>query len=116
MGIIKKVVERRKQFLAKHKKEATLFANKIARILGEKFKAEKVIFYGSLVREDYFDYNSDIDLAVKGLGNNFFSAYGYCLGLGEFDIDIRNYDSMPEEFKERVDREGIILYERETNS
>ena len=49
MGIIKKVVERRKQFLAKHKKEATLFANKIARILGEKFKAEKVILYGSLV-------------------------------------------------------------------
>lgn len=112
MGILKKVIKRRKILLTKRKREAICFAHKIAKILVEKFGAEQVILYGSLTRQDYFDYDSDIDLAVKGVGNRFFSAYGYCMGKGKFELDIRDYDDMPAELKEKVKREGIILYEK----
>ena len=110
MGIISSIYQRKNSFQQELKKEALAEAKWIASILGEKFGAEEVILYGSLRRRTYFDAVSDIDLAVKGLGDRYFKAYGYCLGLGSFGLDVRVYEDMPPGFKNRVDKEGRCLY------
>ncbi|MEA1963821.1 MAG: nucleotidyltransferase domain-containing protein [Candidatus Aerophobetes bacterium] len=96
------------------KNEALKNAEYIARILGEQFGADEVILYGSLVKEVFFDVTSDIDLAVKGLGDKYLKAYGYCLRLSEFNLDIKAYEDMPESFRKGVSSEGRCLYAKRT--
>ena len=87
-------------------------ANYIARLLVEKFKAGQVVLYGSLAESKYFDEASDIDLAVKGMGDDYLRAYGYCLRTSEFPLDIRVYEELPVNLKSKIDKEGICLYEK----
>lgn len=110
MGLIKNISKKRTQAQRAYKGEALKVAKKIASILAKKFGAKEVILFGSLVRDDFFDVASDIDLVVKGLDKNFLKAYGYCLRLSGFDLDITDYDELPERFKEVADREGRVLY------
>lgn len=60
-------------------------------------------------KKRYFDSASDIDLAVKGLGNKYFKAYGYCLRSSRFKLDMKAYEDMPKSFKQVVDKQGRIL-------
>jgi predicted nucleotidyltransferase len=110
MGIIDYVYEKRIAILREIREKALLEAKKIARLLGEKFGAEEVILYGSLSRGEQFDMTSDIDLVVKGLGEKYLRAYGYCLRLTQFDLDIRVYEDMPTSWREKVKKEGKVLY------
>jgi len=71
MGILE-VIEKRKS--KEHKKlvsDALEEANTIAKILINKFGAKKVLLYGSLLNSDHFSNESDIDISVKGVENNF---------------------------------------------
>lgn len=88
-------------------------ARKIAAVLGKKFGARRVVLYGSLARKKgHFDAASDIDLAVAGLGERYFQAYGLCLRLCAFNIDIKPYEALPEGIKDKIEQEGSLLYER----
>lgn len=55
---------------------------------------------------------SDIDIAVKGIGDKYLMAYGYCPGLSRFNLDIRAYEDMPLKLRKRIEREGRCLYEK----
>lgn len=112
MGILREVIKRKRRLLIKHRKEAIKFAQEVAKILVKEFGAEKVILWGSLARGGSFDFGSDIDLVVEGLRERFFSAYGFCLGLGKFEIDLKDYDDLPGELKAEIEKGGVILYER----
>ncbi|MCM8787254.1 MAG: nucleotidyltransferase domain-containing protein [Candidatus Omnitrophica bacterium] len=92
------------------RKEALKEAIHIACILQKRFGAKEIILYGSLAKEKYFDTASDIDLVVKGLGDKYLKAYGYCLRLSKFNLDIRAYEDMPLNFRKKVDKYGRYLY------
>lgn len=110
MGIVDSVYKRKEKIQRQIKKEALEHAKSIACILGEQFGAKEVILYGSLIQGAYFDLASDIDLAVKGLGDKYLKAYGYCLRLSRFVLDLRVYEEMPENYRRRIDIEGRCLY------
>ena len=111
MGILKNVLKERNKIHKKKISDAFKEAKKISDILSTKFGAKEVILYGSLLEEKYFDEASDIDLAVKGLGDGYLKAYGYCLRISKFNLDIRSYEDMSKKFKDIVDNRGIKLYE-----
>lgn len=113
MGIIEKVIKKRNKM---HEKEIGLAfreARRIAKILQQKFSAKKVILFGSLASKNYFSPGSDIDLAVTGIGDNYFKAYGHCLRECEYDLDLKPYDDLPGSFKNHIDNTGIVLYEQQ---
>ena len=110
MGIFNKSYKLKKDFQIKLKKKALKEVRHIANILGSQFGAKEVILYGSLVEGKKFDFASDIDLAIKGLTNNYFRAYGYCLRMSNFNLDIKPYEDMPPNFRLKVDQEGRCLY------
>ncbi len=110
MGILKNVSKERDKINKKRINDALNEARKISDILSLKFGASEVILYGSLLEKKYFDETSDIDLAVKGLGDKYFRAYGYCLRTSEFNLDIRPYEDMPIKFKNVIDKKGLRLH------
>ena len=115
MGIINRIYNKRMSLRLTHKEEALREAKRIAEILGEQFGASEVILYGSLAKDAWFDAASDIDLAVKGLGDNYLTAYGYCLGISRFNLDIKPYEDMPEKYSKTIAKEGRFLYARSGN-
>ena len=110
MGIIDNIYENKKAGQDRYRKDAINEAGKIANILGEKFGATKVILYGSFSREGAFDIASDIDIAVKGIEDRYLKAYGHCLRVSRFNIDLKAYEDMPLYFRRKVDKEGKVMY------
>lgn len=113
MGVLDIAYKEKEKKYLKVKNSALTEAVKIAKILCKKFGATKVMLYGSLAKnKGSFDMASDIDLAVKGLGDRYLKAYGYCLRQSEFDLDVKAYEDMPLHFKQKVDKEGRLLCEK----
>jgi uncharacterized protein len=94
--IIQEVLEARKnrpQFLVamqERQKQGLKIARQCAKILKERFGAEKVILFGSLLDHQQMNWRSDIDLAVWGLPEKeYFKAVGILLDIAEdFSIDL----------------------------
>lgn len=110
MGIFDKAYERKQKMLYELRNKALKDARAISSVLGKKYGAKKVILFGSLAEEKYFDKASDIDIAVKGFSDNYYGACAYCVGLSRFKIDIRLYEEMPLKLKQKIDTNGRILY------
>ena len=55
----------RQQLTERHQR-AWMLASRAAALLKEQFGVRKVVVFGSLVREDLFHPQSDVDLAVWG--------------------------------------------------
>ncbi|MCM8814068.1 MAG: nucleotidyltransferase domain-containing protein [Candidatus Omnitrophica bacterium] len=106
----KRKIERQKKLRTAALKEA----QRIGRLLVSRFGAQRVILFGSLASGECssFGEHSDIDLAVQGLGENFYRAYGYCLRHCNFSLDIKPYEILPEKFKSEVDKKGFCIYEQ----
>lgn len=110
MGIISRIYKVKIEEERAYKDKALRAAKKIASVLAKKFGAKKVILFGSLCKGNIFDAASDIDLVVEGLGKGFLKAYGYCLRMSDFTLDIKDYQDLPQEIKKDVECEGRILY------
>lgn len=80
--------------------------------LAQKHSIEKVVLFGSRARGDYHRA-SDIDLAVSG-GN----VIEFSLDVEEVTSTLLTFDvvdlnkSLQTEFRESIEREGTILYEK----
>ncbi|MBS9391252.1 hypothetical protein PN450_08375 [Dolichospermum lemmermannii CS-548] len=88
--IIQEVLEARKnrpQFLVamqERQKQGLKIARQCAKILKERFGAEKVVLFGSLLDHQQMSWRSDIDLAVWGLPEkDYFKAVGVLLDIAE---------------------------------
>lgn len=110
MGILKLAL------IAREKKQKDLIhdalkeARRVSGMLIKRFGASEVKLYGSLLGEEHFGETSDIDLAVKGLGDRYLGAFGYCLRTSEYDLDIRQYEDLPERIKSLIDKKGLKLH------
>ncbi len=87
----------------------------IAEKLSQFPTVESVILYGSRARGDH-RARSDIDLAVicpDATSRDWFDMTKIIDDARTLlKIDLVRYQKMQEEFREEIDREGIVLYER----
>ena len=81
---------------------------KIASILKEKYGAEKVIVFGSLLKKNKFHKRSDIDLAVKGIEDHiFYEAYGKIIGeYTDFEVDLIDMKDCKKSLLKVIKEEG----------
>jgi predicted nucleotidyltransferase len=97
--------------LAKRFQKAWEIAHQAATLLKEKFGAEQVIVFGSLVHQCWFSPSSDIDLGVWGLDNlTYLIAVAQLQDISpEFKIDLISMKSCQPELKQLILREGQLL-------
>lgn len=106
----KKLADRREQKVLLIK-DALRTATSTAWILAERYGVYRVYLFGSLAREYDFMGRSDIDLAVEGLGGiRYFEAVGYLCEGKRFAIDIVPIEDCSPDLKEKVIKEGRLLY------
>lgn len=100
-----------KKALEERYEEAWNSAKKAAELLYTKFRAERVLVFGSLTDRSRFNKWSDIDIAVSGLADEiFFKAVAEVTSLdSKFKIDLIDLDNCAASLKERIDREGVRM-------
>jgi len=88
--------------------EAWLVARRIGALLKDKYGAENVMVFGSLVKKAWTRY-SDIDFAVRGIpAELFFKAYAESEALSAFcPIDLIDMDDCLAGVIEEIEREGV---------
>ena len=90
---------------------------RVEKIVNELKKSDvrKVLLFGSRARGDYLK-NSDIDLAIDG---DFTSRQKRKIKemidelSGLYSVDIVFFDEILPEFRQKIEREGVVLYEKE---
>ncbi|MDN5346529.1 MAG: uncharacterized protein PWP65_93 [Clostridia bacterium] len=92
-------------------KKAYQQAKFMASILGKEFGARRVYLFGSLLRPEYFDEGSDIDLGVEGLAPNLFlKAERRLEEVTDFPFDLVDINEIIPSLAEVIYNEGEILY------
>jgi len=101
----------KKEEKEERRQEALTKAKEAAKILKDKYKAEKVVLFGSVLEKDRFYMRSDVDLAVFGLKDElFYKAYAEVMNiLSEFEVDLLDYKECRESFKKEIKERGLEL-------
>lgn len=82
-------------------------ARRLASILRKRFKFESIYIYGSIL-SDNFRLHSDIDMVIKGLpSNDFFKVYAMLIKESDYKIDLKPFEDLSVEFKEKVSTGGM---------
>jgi len=100
--------------LKRRGKQARKAVIEMSRVLVEKFGAKRVWLFGSLA-EGLFWEGSDIDLAVEGLSSEvYFAALSEIWRLlpGGMELDLIPLEDAYESLRERILKEGVLLYEK----
>lgn len=75
------------------------------------YGAVKIILYGSLARGDY-RVDSDIDICYEGIPDeSYFRTVAECLMETQRRVSILDFKSIKGYFKQRILKEGKLLYE-----
>jgi predicted nucleotidyltransferase len=105
-----RAVEERSE-LARRRREALKEAHRIARLLRNEYKAQKVVLFGSLARAGVFTRWSDIDLAAWGIpAERFYAAVAAATGCSaHFRVDLVDADDCRPALREAIEKEGREL-------
>jgi predicted nucleotidyltransferase len=98
-----KQLAERKQILRKVQKAAAL--------LKAEFGAERVVLFGSMAHEAWFVPESDVDLAVDGLGADSYWRAWEALEeiIQDRPVDLIDLESASESLRRSIDRYGVDL-------
>ncbi|MEZ4560276.1 MAG: nucleotidyltransferase domain-containing protein [Caldilineaceae bacterium] len=81
-----------------------------AEVLRSRFGATQVILFGSLAHEAWYTPDSDIDIAVQGIGDNFWQAWKSVEEIiGDRNVDLIAWDMASESLRKTIHEEGIYL-------
>ena len=102
--------ERKKEEL---RKKPLTEAKRLSLALVETFPYEKLYLFGSVLRKQAFTPHSDLDLIVKGLEEELFlKAHALLLKRSNFSVDLKPWESLKDSIKQKVRKEGMLLYEK----
>ncbi|EAZ91013.1 nucleotidyltransferase family protein [Crocosphaera chwakensis] len=91
--------------------KAWILAKQAANLLKKQFKVNKVVVFGSLIRENYFTLWSDIDIAAWGLSpQDTFRAMETVKDLDQdIEINLVDIETCSKKLKANIEKDGIIL-------
>jgi len=107
--LLKQREKKREELRGKALKEA----KELSFLLAEHFPYEKLYLFGSALKKQAFTPHSDLDLVVEGLDEELFlKAYAFLLKKSNFSVDLKPWESLKNNMKERLKKEGMLLYEK----
>lgn len=115
MTVYKATARRRwmheQQQLTERHRRAWMVARQAAALLRERFGANQVVVFGSLVRRELFYPQSDVDLAVWGLDERrYYRAVADLLALDPaIEIDLVMVEDAPFTLRASIEREGVTV-------
>lgn len=84
-------------------RQAWIDVQKVAELLSARFGATRIIVFGSLVRGECFDAESDIDMAVAGITPaDFFTAMAAANEISHQWVDLKPMESLDPHFLQKV--------------
>ncbi|AFV12130.1 putative nucleotidyl transferase domain-containing protein [Thermacetogenium phaeum DSM 12270] len=97
--------------LTERYKEAWQVAARAAAILKERYGAQKVVAFGSLVDRTRFTRWSDVDLAAWGIPDDrFYAAVGAVTGISKkFKVDLVDPEDCRTSLRSVIESEGVEL-------
>jgi predicted nucleotidyltransferase len=103
--------ERVRRERARRRREARETAARVAEFLRGEYGVDRIVLFGSLVRDDVFGTHSDVDLAVWGLdAEDYFEAVARVQGEGApFSVDLIRIEQAPDSLRRVVEEEGREL-------
>lgn len=88
-------------------------AKRLSHLLAQRFPYERLFLFGSALRGRRFSGHSDIDLVIKGLDRNLFlKVYAFLIKESDFSIDLKPWELLDGQIREKVEEEGVVLYEK----
>ena len=83
----------------------------VAAALRSRFGVKKVILFGSIAHEAWFREDSDLDLAVEGLGaEDYWEAWAMVEDMiHERPVDLIEIESATDSMKKTIFRHGVVL-------
>jgi predicted nucleotidyltransferase len=83
----------------------------VAAALRSRFGVKKVILFGSIAHEAWFREDSDLDLAVEGLGaEDYWEAWAMVEDMiPERPVDFIDIESATDSMKRTISRHGVVL-------
>jgi uncharacterized protein len=93
------------------RQEAWQLAHQAANLLKNQFEAKKVVVFGSLAHESWFNDWSDIDLAAWGIPSDcYYRAVAAATGLSaDFRIDLVDPETCRPSLRVAIERDGVEL-------
>ena len=99
--------------VSRRKEEAWKVAQVVAQMLKKRFRATRIVAFGSLARKGAFTLWSDIDLAVWGIPHEeYYGAAGAAMDMGldkGIKVDIVDSEDCGPQFLLGIEAEGIEL-------
>jgi predicted nucleotidyltransferase len=82
-----------------------------ATVLKTRFGARRVVLFGSLAHSAWFVPDSDVDLAVEGLGDDdYWRAWRFVEeAIGDRPVDLIEIEMVGESMRQAIERHGIEL-------
>ena len=104
----------RRELTADEKKEREETLRRIRRaaeVLKRRFRAQRVVLFGSFAHEAWFMPDSDVDIAVEGLGqSDYFRAWRTAEEvIGERPVDLIEMETATRALLEAINRHGVEL-------
>lgn len=113
MSYLDKARERRIERSSSLKRIFKEEARRLTHLLVNKgYRFKRLYLFGSSLNQRPLGPWSDIDLAIEGLKSDlFFNAYALILKEAKFPVDLKPLEDLDRPFKERIKREGEMIYE-----
>ncbi|OGX45872.1 MAG: hypothetical protein A2216_00650 [Omnitrophica WOR_2 bacterium RIFOXYA2_FULL_45_12] len=108
-GLLEIIKKTRKRISRQRQKELREKLIRVKEILTKEFHPQRIYLFGSFIKGNLHS-QSDIDIVVEGLGDNWLRAGGRLIDtLGEC-VDLKPWELLNEDFRREVVKRGKLIY------